>query len=265
MKRGREILPAFCLVRRARDVEQGNLYILPAEEDPGGDPKDRAHLVVSLVDPLSDLITLAYCSTQSLEADLGSPHVMIDPAGPTFAVTGLREATYVYPSRLVTEEILRLGSPIGRVLDEMPAMRRELRSALGIGLGTATTPGSALGSLRGQVIQLGPVLAEQLATRYAVVVANPTYARTQRYLNIIPLFDSDEYEPANVDITCGRGPWADGLALPAMVLFCISAICSCYGRDPNHLDAVLGKVIDDETMQSIDDALMRHFFAEADR
>jgi hypothetical protein len=40
-------------------VEQGNLYILPADEDPRGDPKDPAHLVVSLVDPLSDLITLA--------------------------------------------------------------------------------------------------------------------------------------------------------------------------------------------------------------
>ena len=246
-------------------MEQGNLYILPQEEDPSGDPKDRAHLAVSLVDPLSDLITLAYCSTQSLEADLGSPHVLIDPAGPTFAVTGLREATFVYPSRLVTEEILRLGRPVGRVLDEMPAVRRELRSALGIGLGTAHTPGAALGSLRGQLIQLGPLLAEQLATRYAIVVANPTYARKQRYLNIVPLFDADEYEPASVDITCDRGPWAEGLALPASVLVCVSAICSCYGLDPNHLDAILGKVIDAETMQSIDDALMRHFFAEADR
>lgn len=246
-------------------MEQGNLYILPAEEDPGGDPKDRAHLVVSLVDPLSDLITLAYCSTQSLEADLGSPHVVIDPAGRTFAVTGLTEATYVYPSRLVTEEILRLGSPIGRVLDEMPAVRRELRSALGIGLGTAHTPGTALGSLRGQVIQLGPVLGEQLATRYAAVVANPTYARRQRYLNIVPLFDADEYEAAGVDVTCDRGPWAYGLALPPRVLVCVSAICSCYGLDSNHLGAVLGKVVDDETMQSIDDALVSHFFAEADR
>jgi hypothetical protein len=103
--------------------------------------------------------------------------VLVDPSGATFAVTGLREATYVYPSRLVTEEILRLGQPIGRVLDEMPAVRRELRLALGIGLGTAHTPGPALGSLRGQLIQLGPTLAEQLTTRYAVVVANPTYAR----------------------------------------------------------------------------------------
>jgi hypothetical protein len=122
-------------------VEQGNLYILPADEDPGGDPKDRAHLVVSLVDPLSHLITLAYCSTQSLEAGLGSPHVLIDPARSTF----------------------------------------------------------------------------------------------------------------------------DGLALPASVLVCVSAICSCYGSDRNHLDAVLGKVIDDETMHSIDDALVRHFFGEAGR
>jgi hypothetical protein len=191
--------------------------------------------------------------------------VLIDPAGPTFAVTGLREATYVYPSRLVTEDILRLGRPIGRVLDEMPAVRRELRSALGIGLGTAHTSGAALGSLRGQLIQLGPLLAEQLATRYAIVVANPIYARKQRYLNIVPLFDADEYEPASVDITCDRGPWADGLALPASVLVYVSAICSCYGSDRNHLDAVLGKVIDDESMHSIDDALVRHFFAEADR
>jgi hypothetical protein len=246
-------------------VEQGNLYILPAEEDPGGDPKDRAHLVVSLIDPLSDLITLAYCSTQGTEADLGSPNVLIDPAGPAFAVTGLREATYVYPSRRVTEEILRLGQPIGRVLDEMPAVRRELRSALGIGLGTAHTPGTALGSLRGQLIQLGPILADQLATWYAIVVANPTYARKQRYLNIVPLFDADEYEPATVDTVCDRRAWAAGLALPENILVCISATCSCYGSDPNHLDAVLGRVVDDETMQSIDDALVRHFFAEADR
>jgi hypothetical protein len=246
-------------------VEQGNLYLLPAEEDPGGDPKDRAHLVVSLVDPLSDLVTLAYCSTRSSEADLGSPHVLVDPSGATFAVTGLREATYVYPSRLVTEEILRLGQPIGRVLDEMPAVRRELRLALGIGLGTAHTPGPALGGLRGQLIQLGPTLAEQLTTRYAVVVANPTYARKQRYLNIVPLFDSDEYEPASVDLVCDRRQWAAGLALPERVLICISAICSCYGLDPNHLDAVLGRVVDDATTQSIDDGLLRHFFAEADR
>ena len=231
-------------------MEQGNLYILPAEEDTGGDPKDRAHLVVSLVDPLSDLITLAYCSTQRFEADLGAPHVLIEPSGPTFAVTGLREATFVYPSRLVTEEILRLGRPIGRVLDEMPGVRRELRSALGIGTGTSHTPGPALGSLRGQLIQLGPTLAGQLATRYAIVVANPAYARKQRYLNIVPLFDADEYESASVDIVCDRRQWAAGLALPEHILVCISAICSCYGLDPKHLDALLGRVVDDGTMQS---------------
>jgi hypothetical protein len=81
----------------------------------------------------------------------------------------------------------------------------------------------------------------------------------------VPLFDSDEYEPASVDLVCDRRQWAAGLALPERVLICISAICSCYGLDPNHLDAVLGRVVDDETMQSIDDALSRHFFADADR
>src|SRR5262249_26949703 len=102
-------------------------------------------------------------------------------------------------------------------------------------------------------------------TRYAIVVANPTYARRQRYLNMIPLFDADEYEAASVDVVCDSRPWAAGLALPESILVCVSAICSCYGLDPNHLDAVLGRVIDDETMQSIDDALVRHFFAEPDR
>ena len=246
-------------------MEQGNLYILPAEDDPDGDPKDRAHVALSIIDPLSDLITLAYCSTQRAEAEHGAPYVLIDPTGPTFKVTGLHEATYVYPSRLVTEEVLRLGRPIGRVLDEMPAVRRELRSALGIGLGTAHTAGPALGSLRGQLIQLGSLLAEQLATTHAIVVTNPIYARKQRYLNIIPLYDADEYEPATVDVIWDRGVWGGKLALPASVLVCVSAICSCFGLNQNHVGAVLGQVVGDERMKSIDQALLRHFFADQDR
>ena len=246
-------------------MEQGNLYILPAEDDPRGDPKDRMHLVVSLAYPQNDLITLAYCSTKGFEAGQGADHVVVRRSSATFSITGLSEETYIYPSRLVTEEVLRLGRPIGKVIDEMPAVRQAVRSAVGIGSGTAHTPGRASGSLRGQILLLGSMLREQLQTRYALVTSNPIYARQERYLNIIPLYDADEFEPVPVDIISPSGAWAEGLALPRQLLFCVSAICSCFMPRATHVEALLGRVIPESLMATVDESLLRHFFEESDR
>jgi hypothetical protein len=118
----------------------------------------------------------------------------MDPSSSTFKITGLSEQTYVYPSRLVTEEYLRLGHPIGRVVDEMPQLREALRSAIGLGMGTANAKGPALGSMRGQIVILGGDVADEIGTRHAVVAANPRYSQAFRFLNVIPLYEADEYE-----------------------------------------------------------------------
>lgn len=243
-------------------MHPGEIFVLPRDEYHGGDPKDRAHVALSIRSESSDLVTLAFCSTSEVEAAFEAPHIVLEPDSPTFKITGLEERTFVYPSRLVTEEYLRLGEPIGRVVDEMPQLRDVLRRAVGIGTGTATMKGAALGSLRGQIVLLGRTLADELGTRHAIVVADPRYSRASRFVNVIPLFDLEEFEAADVDVVLADPAWAPRIGRSGGVLVCISAICSCFVKDSEMFDSQLGIVVTEPDIAAIDRALTLHFFGD---
>lgn len=240
-------------------MQPGEIFILPRDDYQRGDPKSRAHVALSLEAPSTDLVTLAFCSTEETEAALGAPHVVLSPRAPTFGVTGLSELTYVYPSRLVTEEYARIGDPIGRVLDEMPMLRNVLRHALGLGTGTAIT-GQATGTLRGQVLLLGPSLAQELGTRHALVVANPRYSRSRRFLNIVPLYAYEDYEPAASDFVFPRSDWTSRVVRSGNVLCSVTAICSLFMPDPELFESLLGIALSAEEMAHTDRALESRFF-----
>jgi hypothetical protein len=240
-------------------MQPGEIFVLPRDAYEGGDPKSRAHVAVSLPGSSQDITTLAFCSTEDTEARFGAPHVVLNPRAPTFGITGLSALTYVYPSRLVNEEYLRLGTPIGRVVDEMPLLRDVLRVALGVGQGTATH-GHARGTLRMQVVLLGAALAEEVETRHALVVADPMYARRQRFVNIVPLYDAEDFEPADSDIILDRSEWGRRVTRSGNVLCSITAICSLFLPDRQLFESLLGLVVSEADANAVDSALERRFF-----
>ena len=94
----------------------------------------------------------------------------------------------------------------GRIIDEMPDIRRELHRALGLGTGTSAT-GPAAGSFRGHVAELSRALAAEMDTRFAVIVTDPGYSLARRYQLILPLLNAAEYNSEPGDVIVSRTPW----------------------------------------------------------
>jgi hypothetical protein len=123
----------------------GEVYYLPPEAAADGDPKHRPHVLLSTCNDSAETATLAYCSTQATDAAFGAAHVLVNPAASKYRLTGLREATYVYPSRLTICDVEDLGDLAGRIIDEVPDIRLKLVQALGIGTGSCIGAGAAAG------------------------------------------------------------------------------------------------------------------------
>lgn len=241
-------------------LRPGNIYALSREEDPRGDPKPgRPHLLLSLPDAAVELATLAFCSTKDTEANFGAPHVIINRKNPILEWMRLLEPTYVYVSRLVTEEPNRLGPSMAGVHDEMHRVRAALRTAIGLGTGTANGAGAARDTLRGRILRLGPVVEGQLGTPYALAITGPGYVRKLRYQNVVPLYEADEYDHAGVDFVAENCEWVKRLGMSERVLLSINAVCSCFYPDRNHVRGLQGTVVDEQTMVDVDRALTSRF------
>src|SRR5437868_195718 len=80
--------------------------------------------------------------------------VTVRDDGPLFRLSGLHDTTHFYPSRLAITFVDDLGERDGILIDELPALRRELRRAIGIGMGSCGDPSApARGSLGGTVVR----------------------------------------------------------------------------------------------------------------
>jgi hypothetical protein len=123
--------------------DAGQVFYIPPEtrERPG--KGHRPHLVVSLCTAESDTATFAYGSTRSTDAAHGAAHVLVDPFATGYRGTGLSQPTYFYPSRLVSFGLEDLPEPSGRIIDELPAVRQQLRRALGLARASRRSAASA--------------------------------------------------------------------------------------------------------------------------
>jgi hypothetical protein len=161
------------------------------------------------------------------------------------------------PCRLVlaaSEDMQRMA---GRIIDEMPAIRNELRHALGLGMGTRAA-GAASGSLRGCVVELGDALAAESGFRLAVIVTEAGYSLARRYQLLVPLLDAAEYESQSDDVVAIGTAWS-GEIHPRLeaVLLAVRLIQTAFHS--LEIARVLPVVVDDATIEEIDRALLRVF------
>jgi hypothetical protein len=185
----------------------GEVWFLPPESRVERDFKWRRHVLLTTSEEQGDIGIFAYASTSGIEAAFGGASIVIDPYLSAYRHTGFSAPTHVMPCRLVpagSEDMQRMA---GRIIDEMPAIRRELRRALGLGTGTRAAGGAA-GSLRGCVVELGDALAAESGFRRGVIVTEARYSLARRYQLLIPLLDGAEYDSQSDDVVAIGKPWA---------------------------------------------------------
>lgn len=233
----------------------GEVYYLPPEAAADGDPKHRPHVLLSTCNDSAEIATLAYCSTQATDAAFGAAHVLVNPAATKYRLTGLREATYVYPSRLTNCGLEDLGDLSGRIIDEMPDIRLKLVQALGIGTGSCIGAGPAAASLRGSVVSLQAAVAEEIGTPYALVVTEPGYSLERRFLNVIPVYDGAEFDSAPSDIVVEDAGWVEDVGFTQAII-ATSMVQSVFL--PEQVESVMVCALDDDGMAAVDAGLREH-------
>ncbi|HEX8242232.1 MAG TPA: hypothetical protein VF541_02005 [Longimicrobium sp.] len=146
---------------------------------------------------------------------------------------------------------------MGTITRELPAVRRQLKRAIGLGTGTAAS-GMAMGSLRGVVANLSPQLAVECGSRFAVIVTEPAYSLSQRYQLILPLVDATEYEQEDYDVVVIGKEWTQRVSYGlTTVLMSPKHIQAAF--HPIDLASVLPAIVDENTIHEIDIALTRLF------
>lgn len=239
--------------------DAGQVYFLPPEarELAKG---DRPHLVMSLCAAHAETVTFAYGSTKGTDAANGAAHVLVDPFRTTFRGTGLTHATYFYPSRLITYPADAVfPDPAGRIIDELPLLRKQLKRALGFGT-RVTFEGNRRGrNRRGRIAEYSADAARELDARYCLVVTEPNYSRADLQQTTIPLLDAGEFEEREGDVLIKDGTgWIRGLLGRRMdVIAAVPFIHTVYAR--SDLLGYTDTIVDEETMRQIDVAMALHF------
>jgi hypothetical protein len=235
----------------------GEVWYLPPEERVEGDFKWRRHVLLTPCEEQGDLGIFAYATTAAIEAKFGGAGFLIDPYANTYRHTGFSVPTYVMPCRLIpviSEDMQRM---VGRIIDEMPAIKNELRRALGLGTGTRST-GAASGSLRGCVVELGDALAVESGVRFGVIVTEAGYSFARRYQLIVPILDATEYDAQPTDVVVTGTPWTAELR-PRMGEVILAAGLIQTAFHPLDIARVSPVVVDEATIAQIDRTLVQVF------
>ncbi|HVG44681.1 MAG TPA: hypothetical protein VM890_08120 [Longimicrobium sp.] len=235
----------------------GEVWFLPPEARAEGDFKWRRHVLLTTCRERGDIGIFAYASTSAVEPGFGGANVLVDPYASTYRHTGFSAFTYVMPCRLVpatSEDMQRMA---GRLIDEMPAIRSELRRALGIGTGTCAASRTSA-SLRGCVVELRDGLATESGVRLGVIVTEAGYSLAGRYQLLIPLLDAAEYDSQADDVLAIGTKWARELFPPLeQAILAVRLVQTAF--QPLEIARVLPIVVDDATIGEIDRALLRVF------
>lgn len=139
---------------------------------------------------------------------------------------------------------------VGRIVEELPALRRSLRSALGIGTGSCGGSGVAGGSWRGRVVVPRPAVAEEVDCEHALIVTEPRYSLRERYQIVVPLLDPDLFEPHKLDVPLSVGTVGPRIAAVNMVQSVF------HHRDIRRATEV---AVDELALRRIDVALLKLF------
>jgi hypothetical protein len=237
----------------------GQVYYLPPELREGPNKGDRPHLVLSLCNEDSEVATFAYGSSKATDAAHGAAHVLVDPFAPSFRGTGLTQPTYFYPSRLLTFAIAYLPQPSGTIIDDLPAVRQQLRIALGLEKGVTIERNHRGANRRGRLAEYAPWIAKELGTSHCVVITEPRYSRASLQQTTIPILDAAEYEHRAGDVVLRRAGahWLSPFGEAEALILAVPMITSVYERDS--LARYSEAVISESTMREVEIALALHF------
>lgn len=234
----------------------GDVWFLPPDAVEGGDAKPRRHVLLTPCEDVEDAGILAYASTRGTEAAFGAACLSIDPSLTPYGRagrTGFSRLTYIYPSRLVGASPNEMQRLVGRLVDEMPALRLQLRKALGIGVQDARP-----GSWRRRIVRFSEALRREMDYSYGLIVTEPAYSSKRRYQLVVPLLDLRDFEQSGRDVVVDGEPWlAPVMGHSAPVAFAVEMVQAVF--HPTDLeDATLARV-DAETAARIDARLVELF------
>lgn len=234
-------------------------YLAPQEGDHAPVEKgDRPYVVLSTGAAGDDVITLAYCSTRPTEATYGAAHVWVDPSTTADRACGFSRPTYVYPSRLGSYQLRDLGRLAGRLVAELPALRRELRFALGLGTGVRTELDLPKGNRRGSIVVLEDDYSEAIGFHAAVIVTEAGYSRHRRQQMVVPLLPDSEFESGKLDVVVGRADELTHISPESQTMVAATSLVTTI-FEPEWIARYTNAVVDPETMHAIDEALAVHF------
>ena len=247
----------------------GDVQLLPPEPDPGGDTKDRPHVLLTHARTPSETLTFAYATTQQTDAapvplrpgaapPAPAPHVVVDPQRPGTATTSFRHRSYVLLNRLFSVGPEGQGPRIGRVVDELTAMRAGLPGALGIGTGGGPV-GAPPGSKRGLVVEFHRHVTDLNGARLGVVVMDPAFSARARIVTVVPLYDAAVFEPLAGEVTfavAGGDEWLRALGM-AHAFAAVGDIFGAWWQ--TRVSRPLPAYLPDDAMRRVDVALCAHF------
>jgi hypothetical protein len=237
----------------------GQVYYLPPELREGPGKGDRPHLVLSLCAPGAETSTFAYGSTKATDALRGAAHVLVDPYATRCGGTGLSRPTYFYPSRLLTFAVDDLPEPAGRIVDELPAMRKQLKRALGLGQGVTREANGRGANRRGRIAEYTRGISRDLGATHCLVVTEARYSRSALQQTTVPLLNAMEYDatPGDVLVQSTSG-WQGRFAFQLHpVLLAVPLITTVHERDS--LARYTRTIVSEATMRDVEAALMLHF------
>lgn len=237
----------------------GQVYYLPPELREGPGKGDRPHLVVSLCAPGAETSTFAYGSTRDTDALRGAAHVLVNPFATRCGGTGLSRPTWFYPARLLTYAIEDLPEPAGRIVGELPAIRRALRRALGIGEGVTSEANCRGANRRGRIAEYVPSLAKELGATHCLVVTEARYSRQSLQQTTIPILNAMEYDASPGDVLVqNTSAWQGRFALRLHpILLAVPLITTVHERDS--LARYTRTIVCESTMRDVAAALVLHF------
>lgn len=239
----------------------GDVHNLPLEDRLDADLKiARPWLLLHSPREETPNWAFAYGSTRQTEENLGAAPLKLSW---TRASTRDLARSAFFPARLRTPVPDDCGACIGKADGAESRIRSAFRNALGIG----EEPGAQAVSEkpeRGRVIRLTHETEAQLdGARFAVVVTPSVYARTRRYQQLIPIYDSDEVEPQNGEIE-SDADWVR--ELPGTMTTAILAVPGLFTGserrkpfNPGQIAGLTSVVVDADTLRRIDEELIKNF------
>lgn len=174
----------------------------------------------------------------------GGASILVDPTRSPGC--GFSALTYVAPCRLVVAVSEDMGRLAGRLSRDMAPLRLALHRALGIGRGPQ--------SLRGRIVELAEELSAKAGFRMGVIVTEPVYSLARRFQLIVPWLDAAEYLPKPGDVIVSGAAWLDQRKSGILA---VDLVQTAY--HPTEIARTLRRVVDEETISRIDQALVQMF------